>query len=313
LVLSERLKMMQEDLHSELIALSSTISLMDKDSYETVYLSSIPQDFQGMSIHVPHYTGSFLMLSSSEEKDAYPDPKTILMKQAGRGRVYFGSYFYTPEQKGYLELLLRRSPGSAELEYLQMNLLQLSGAITNEQLIRQLEDSKNLLENSYDEILMTWVRIMELRNIENKGHNKQVVGISLKLAELLGLSREKMIHLRRGALLHDIGKLGIPDSILHKPSALNKLERDIIRRHPQIGRDSLINIPFLREAIPVIYSHHERWNGKGYPEGLKKVEIPILARIFIIADIYDSLTSDRSDRMALPQEEALLYMKDQKG
>ena len=160
---------------------------------------------------------------------------------------------------------------------------------------------------------MAWASILELRDIETKGHSSRVVAITRKLADLLNLKDEEKDSLRRGAFLHDIGKLGIPDSILHKTGGLSEIEWDIMRTHPLIGRNSVLNIPFLQKAIPVIHHHHEHWDGTGYPDGKRREEIPLFARIFTLADIYDALTSDRPYRKALKESDALSYMISQKG
>lgn len=311
LELSERLHIMQKNLHEELPVHSSALILTDRDSDDSNYLISIPEDLTGEPFRIPRFSGPFLLMNNRDRD--YRQSSTAMMRRMKDDQIYFGCHFYTTEQKGFLELLMEREPDSSELEYLQMNLFQLSGSITNEQLIRQLEDSRDILELSYDEILKAWAKILELRDIETKGHSHRVVDISLNLAKLLNLSSEEQLHLQRGAFLHDIGKLGIPDSILHKEGPLSTIEWDIMHKHPQMGKDSVKNIPFLKPAINVIYHHHEHWDGTGYPEGLKREAIPLSARIFTLADVFDALISDRPYRKALKEEDALAYMASQKG
>ena len=310
LAFRERLQLMQEDLTRELQIQTSGIARKNRADSQALYLSSRPNELQGETLEIPDVPGPYLLMDYNEVKGS--SFRTPIMDRIREDEIYFGSPFYFSEGKGYLEMTMAEEPDYNELEYLQMNLFQLSGAITNEQLIRQLESSRDLLESSYDEILMAWARILELRDIETNGHSRRVVSIAMGVAELLNLAEEEKIHLRRGAFLHDIGKLGIPDSILHKPSALSPQEWSRMKDHPRLGREAVCNIPFLKPALPVIYSHHERWDGTGYPEGLKGEEIPLSARIFSLADVYDALVSDRPYRSAMQQDEIISYMLSEK-
>jgi len=308
--LPERLKTVQEILRKELPVRESTLALTGRDSDYSFYTSSVPPELTGLPFHRPDIDGPYLLLHKLAE-----DNRTIttaLMRRLLPGESYFGSPFYTPRKHGFLELILSRDPDEAELNFLQMNLFQLGGALTNDQLFQDVKTSRDRLEASYDEILQAWASILELRDIETKGHSHRVAGISLKLAALSGLSAEEQIHLKRGAFLHDIGKLGIPDRILKKEGSLTEEEWQLMRQHPEIGRNSVCRIPFLQPAVPVIYHHHERWDGTGYPAGLSGSGIPQSARIFIIADVYDALASDRPYRKAMKQEEILAYMSSQR-
>ncbi len=311
LELKERLNQMQVNIHEELPINAIAISLVDRNAVFSSYLTSKPEDLTGVPFRLPSFNGPFLMLQKQEVD--FTDDKTEVMKNIREEEIYFGSHFYTTDQKGFLELILSREPDSIELEYLQLSLFQLSGAITNQQLIKHLQKSKTILEDSYDEILMAWARILELRDVETEGHSHRVAAITLKIADLLNLTDHDKLHLQRGAYLHDIGKLGIPDRILHKTSGLSEIEWEIMKKHPEIGRDSVKNIPFLEPAIPIIFNHHERWDGTGYPEGLEREKIPLYARIFTLADIYDALTCDRPYRKAMSLEDTLAYMISQKG
>jgi HD-GYP domain-containing protein (c-di-GMP phosphodiesterase class II) len=127
------------------------------------------------------------------------------------------------------------------------------------------------------------------------------------------MSDDEIMHIRRGALLHDMGKIGIPDSILHKPDKLTDEEWRIMRKHPQLAYDMLYPIEYLRRALEIPLNHHEKWDGTGYPSGLKGEEIPIVARLFAVVDVWDALTSDRPYRPAWSQEEALNYIREQSG
>jgi putative nucleotidyltransferase with HDIG domain len=140
-----------------------------------------------------------------------------------------------------------------------------------------------------------------------------LVELSTRLAQALGLSAEKITYLRRGALLHDIGKLAVPDSILLKPGALTDEEKKILQQHPVYAKQMLSQVSFLQPSIEVAYSHHERWDGLGYPQGLKGEDIPLAARIFTVADQWDALTSDRPYRKAWGKEDAIAYFQDNAG
>ena len=140
-----------------------------------------------------------------------------------------------------------------------------------------------------------------------------MVDLSARLAQTLGLSEEEIGHLRRGAMLHDIGKMAIPDEILLKPGALNDAERRMMEKHPVYAKQMLSQVDFLQPCVEVAYSHHERWDGLGYPEGLKGEEIPLSARIFAVVDQWDALTSDRPYRKAWTRELVIAYLRENAG
>jgi hypothetical protein len=179
--------------------------------------------------------------------------------------------------------------------------------------LERARDSEAELRTNYDLTLEAWAKVMEYRDRETAGHSRRLVDLSVRLAQALGLSEEQLIQLRRGALLHDIGKLAIPDEILLKPSALTEEEKQIVQKHPMYAKEMIAGIPFLQPTIEVAYSHHERWDGKGYPDGLKGKEIPLLARIFAVVDIWDALRSDRSYRRAWSEAEVIAYLKQNAG
>ncbi|HUG34048.1 MAG TPA: HD-GYP domain-containing protein [Anaerolineales bacterium] len=137
--------------------------------------------------------------------------------------------------------------------------------------------------------------------------------MTLRLAHEMGINDEQLVHIRRGALLHDIGKLGIPDAILFKPGSLSEEEGRLIRQHPVLGYNLLAPILFLRPALDIVYCHHERWDGSGYPRGLKGEEIPLAARIFAVVDVWDALVADQPYRPGMPRDEAITYVKEQAG
>ena len=175
------------------------------------------------------------------------------------------------------------------------------------------EMNLSLLNEAYDLTLRGWARALEYRDGETAGHSQRVTELSVAVGQALGLEADDMINIRRGSYLHDIGKMAIPDNILLKPGALTDDEWKIMKLHPVRSREFLAEIPFLQGAIPIAYSHHERWDGTGYPDGLKGEEIPLLARIFSVVDNWDALTSDRPYRKAWPDEKVIAYLKEKAG
>jgi len=154
---------------------------------------------------------------------------------------------------------------------------------------------------------------LDARDRETEGHSIRVSRLACLLGEKFGLTEEQLKALERGALLHDIGKIGISDTILHKPGKLTDDEWKIMRLHPDIGARIVDRIPFLQESMSVVRYHHERWDGSGYPFGIKGMDIPIQARIFAVVDVFDALTSNRSYRKKSTPEEALQYLREQSG
>jgi len=185
---------------------------------------------------------------------------------------------------------------------------------------RKLLDDRTNIEQAhlqllaaYDATIEGWSRAMDLRDKETEGHTQRVTILSEKLARQAGIKDEDLIYIRRGALLHDIGKLGVPDSILLKSDKLTGEEWAIMRNHPQYAYDMIHPIEYLRPALDIPYCHHEKWDGSGYPRGLKGEEIPLAARIFAIIDVWDALTSDRPYRMAWDKEKTMKYINEQSG
>ena len=154
---------------------------------------------------------------------------------------------------------------------------------------------------------------MELRDEETEGHAERVTEMAVTVARRMGFSQEELVQVRRGSLLHDIGKMGIPDSILHKPGPLTDQEREVMKSHPTVAYNLLSLTPFLRKALNIPYYHHERWDGTGYPHGLKGVTIPLEARIFAVVDVWDALSSDRPYRKAWPQKRVIDHIKSESG
>jgi HD-GYP domain-containing protein (c-di-GMP phosphodiesterase class II)/putative methionine-R-sulfoxide reductase with GAF domain len=178
---------------------------------------------------------------------------------------------------------------------------------------RQLEAAYHELETTYDHTLAALMSALDARDRETEGHSLRVAQIARKLGEHLDLTPTQLKALERGSLLHDIGKIGISDTILHKPGPLDAAEWKIMRLHPDIGARIVEGIPFLQDTLAVVRYHQERWDGSGYPVGLSGKDIPYLARIFAVADAFDALTSDRPYRTKIHQEEALQYLREQSG
>ncbi|HET9905415.1 MAG TPA: HD domain-containing phosphohydrolase [Anaerolineales bacterium] len=178
---------------------------------------------------------------------------------------------------------------------------------------RILNKSISAAVHAYDETIQGWANALELRNSESMGHSQRVLNLTLSLARKLGIRGPDLIQVRRGVLLHDIGKMGIPDAILHKPGALTEEEWGLIRKHPDYARDYFSGISYLSPAMDIPFFHHEKWDGTGYPHGLQGDHIPLPARIFAVADVWDVLMSDRSYRDAWTREKALQYIHEQSG
>ena len=181
------------------------------------------------------------------------------------------------------------------------------------QMVSSLYQSKMDLLIAYDSTLEGWSTALELRDRETEGHTQRVTGMTLDLALLMGIDGEALIHIRRGSLLHDIGKMGIPDSILLKPDSLTEDEWAIMRMHPVYAYEMLWGIEYLRPAVEIPYCHHERWDGTGYPRGILGAEIPIAARVFAIIDVWDAMRSDRPYRQALPVDVVCQYISTSSG
>lgn len=166
---------------------------------------------------------------------------------------------------------------------------------------------------AYDETIQGWATALEMRDSETQGHSARVCELTMLLARKMKFPERDMIHLRRGVLLHDIGKMAIPDSILHKPGPLTEAEWQIMRKHPEYARTYLAKVPFLGPALDVPYFHHERWDGSGYPNRLSGENIPLYARVFAVVDAWDALTSTRPYRQAWSPQKTLAYLQNESG
>jgi HD-GYP domain-containing protein (c-di-GMP phosphodiesterase class II) len=217
--------------------------------------------------------------------------------------------------KGVLEIFHRkpRITDPAWLEFLETLAGQAAIAIDNAELYRSLERTNRELELAYDTTLAGWAYALDLRDKETEYHTRRVTEMTVRLASALEVSESELEHVRRGAMLHDIGKMGIPDGILLKPGELIEEEWAIMRKHPQYAYEMLSSIEYLRPALEIPSCHHERWDGEGYPYGLKGVQIPLAARIFAVVDVWDALRSDRPYRDAWSAEKTKEYILAQAG
>jgi HD-GYP domain-containing protein (c-di-GMP phosphodiesterase class II) len=210
----------------------------------------------------------------------------------------------------------RRSPTSITRE--EVNLLVALGEMVgntvqrmklHEQTVHQTEE----IESAYDLTLEGWAKALELRDKETEGHSRRVTELTLQLAKIFRIPDHELTHIRRGVLLHDIGKMGVPDQILKNTGPLSEDEWGEMRKHPQYAYDLIHPIAYLRPALDIPFCHHEKWDGSGYPRGLKGEQIPLAARIFAVVDVYDALSSDRPYRDAWSKQEVLNYLREQSG
>ncbi len=227
----------------------------------------------------------------------------------------FISYYGVPliskgEVIGVLEVFHRSrlDPDQEWLGFLEALAGQSAIAIENGKLIAELHSANLDIVMAYDATIEGWSRALDLRDRETEGHSQRVTELTVRIAHAMGMSEAEQGHIRRGALLHDIGKMGIPDNILLKPGKLNEEEWEIMRKHPVFAYELLSPIEYLHPALDIPYCHHEKMDGTGYPRGLKGEHIPLSARIFAVVDIFDALSSDRPYRPAWPREKVLSHL-----
>lgn len=177
----------------------------------------------------------------------------------------------------------------------------------------EIQRSLVAIQQAYDKTIQGWVKALDLRDHETEGHSIRVAQMTVHLARAFELPQEKVSHIWRGALLHDIGKLAVPDSILRKNGPLTEEERRIVEKHPMHAHEMLYPIEYLREALPIPVYHHEKFDGTGYPFKIKGENIPFEARIFSVVDVWDALSFNRPYRNALPQDEVRSILKDGSG
>lgn len=199
------------------------------------------------------------------------------------------------------------------LDFLHNLAGQAAMAIEDYQMFRKLRNANQDLLLAYDSTIEGWSHALDLRDKETEGHTQRVTLLTLKLAQAAGIEDQELVHIRRGALLHDIGKMGVPDSILFNQHALTDEEAAVMRRHPDVAFQMLSPIAYLRPALDIPYCHHEKWDGSGYPRGLKGEQIPYAARLFAIVDVWDALCSDRRYRQGWSEEKVVEHIKSLSG
>ncbi len=269
-----------------------------------------------------HFTENFASLAMVEKRIIYNSHKSSIndaLKNYGED-MEFTTYYGVPliakgQVKGVLEIY-HRTHINSDNEW--MSFLEAIGAlaaiaIDNASLFDDMQRSHSELSVAYDSTIEGWSRALELRDKETKGHSQRVTTSTVKLAQIIGVKEEDLIHIRRGALLHDIGKMGIPDNILLKTGGLSEEEWQIMHKHPEYAYQLLAPIAYLRKALDIPYYHHEKWDGTGYPHKLKGEQIPLAARIFAVIDVWDALSFDRPYRKALSKDDVAKYIKAHAG
>ncbi len=318
------LNVLLEHVLSQLGVDASAVLLLNHSLYELEYAA-------GRGFHSNSITRLRLKLGEDFAGKAALERRTIFIPNLNLVEYPFSKIKLTTEEKfisfyaipliakgqvnGVLEVFhrTRLDPDSEWLDYLETLAGQAAIAIDNAQLYDGLQRSNIELALAYDATIEGWSRAMDLRDKETEGHTLRVTELTMQLARAAGMNSDQIAHVRRGALLHDMGKLGVPDSILFKPDKLSDDEWVLMRKHPQYAYDMLVSIEYLRPALDIPYCHHEKWDGSGYPRGLKGEQIPIAARLFAIVDVWDALRSDRPYRASWPEEKVLEYIRTKAG
>jgi response regulator RpfG family c-di-GMP phosphodiesterase len=217
--------------------------------------------------------------------------------------------------KGVLEVFHRTftEPGEDWLDFLDTLSGQAAIAIDSNQLFESLQRTNFELAIAYDETIEGWSTALDMRDHETEGHTQRVSRATQQLASFKGMNESDLVHIRRGAMLHDIGKMGVPDSILLKPGKLTHDEMKVMQLHPRLAYEMLASITYLRPALDIPYCHHEKWDGSGYPRGLAGEQIPLAARLFAIVDVWDALRSNRPYRKKWPEKKVLDYLRAESG
>ena len=232
----------------------------------------------------------------------------------------FAAYFVTPlvakgQVNGVLEVYQRSQfePDEDWLSFFKVLAGQAAIAVDSANLFSELRHINTQLIEAYDSTIEGWSHALDLRDKETEGHTQRVTDMAIRLVHATNATEEELVHVRRGALLHDIGKMGVPDHILLKPGKLTDEEWVIMRKHPVFAFELLSPIAYLRPAVDIPYCHHEKWDGSGYPRGLKGANIPLSARLFALVDVWDALRSDRPYRQGWPEDRVLEHIRSLSG
>lgn len=317
-VLNTVLKQARKQLNSD----AAAILLLDPEGRAYHYIAGV-----GFRRHSPSKAefplGEKLAGQVAEQRKVVSIPNLMKTRRAsqeivtGEGFVaYHGAPLLANGQViGVMEIFHRTPfiPNTEWLNFFETLAGQAAIAIDKATLFESLQRSKDELEEAYDVTLEGWARAMELRDRETVGHTRRVAELTVRLCRALGMGEEEVLQARRGALLHDIGKLAIPDSILFKTGGLDADEWEVMRRHPIYAYQLLSPIPYLGKALDIPYAHHEHWDGSGYPRGLKGREIPLAARAFAVVDVWDALWSDRPYRHGWEREQVCAHIQEGAG
>jgi len=322
--LSETLRVVLYQARARLHVDACAILLLDPDTQTLEYTSG--QGFRTEIIKKTHLqlgqgnAGNALQARRIFGRAEIENPADVSDRAELIAEENFVIYFIAPlivKEKllGALEIYHRDSiiMKTEWLKFLETLAGQTAIAIDNATLFADLQRSNADLTQAYETTLEGWSTALDLRDKETEGHTKRVTEMTVQLAERMGVRSQELIQIRQGALLHDIGKMGIPDRILLKPDQLTDEEWVIMRMHPIYAFQMLKPIVYLRLALDIPYCHHEKWDGTGYPRGLKGEEIPLGARIFSIMDVYDALTSNRPYRAAWPKDKVLHHIQELSG
>ncbi len=302
---------------------AAAISSYNPDLHKLNHIASLGF-YQPGSIQAPIRINNRLL------NEVFLERKDLIVENVAEGTEHhrkelfsqenFVGYFATPliskgQVKGILEVFVRKPliPEADWVDFFHTMAGQAAIAIDNSQLFDNLQRSNQELSLAYDTTLEGWGKALELRDKETQGHTLRVTDLTLRLARRMGIPEPDLIHIRRGVLLHDIGKMAVPDHILKKTGPLSEDEWAEMRMHPQYAFDLLYPIAYLRPVLDIPYAHHEFWNGAGYPRGLKGEEIPLAARIFAVVDVYDALLFDRPYRGAWEKEKVTKYLLSESG
>ena len=297
------------------------ILMMDPDSQDMKYIMSQGfryADLETVQIRPGQGFAGQIMLERRLLQ--ITDQQAIENDKAFTKGSEFSAYYGVPliakgQMKGILEIFHRTNQAHDPdwMNFLETLANQTAIAIDNSQMFDILQHKNLELAFAYDATITGWARALELREGESSGHSERITELTIELAKELGLSKNTLITIRQGVLLHDVGKMGIPDKILLKKGKLTSRERKIVEQHPKISYEMLSKIDYLKQALAIPHYHHEKWDGTGYPDGLVGQQIPLVARIFAVIDVWDALTNDRPYRKAWSHAEALEYIREQRG